>query len=178
MLKSINNLKFLCGMKINFKKGSGLVEILVAVFVFSIVLGSLITASSMYLSGASDNLKSAKGAYLAQEGIEAVKIIRDRSWTNISSLSTSTDYYLYWNTSSSTNNTWSTTTTVSVIDNIFFRTFKVYPVYRNSDGDSTTTPTVNFNLDNHTKKVTVSVSWKSKTATTTKKLSTYIADII
>ena len=60
--------------RLNLKKGSGLVEILVAVFIFSIVLGSLITASNMYLSGAAENLNSAKGAYLGEEGIEAVNV--------------------------------------------------------------------------------------------------------
>src|ERR1035437_1304931 len=97
----------------NLQKGSGLVEILVAVFVFSIVLSSLITASNMYLSGASDNLKSAKAAYLAQEGIEALKIIRDTNWTTISALTDNANYYLYFDTSSTTNNTWKATSTMS-----------------------------------------------------------------
>lgn len=162
----------------NFKKGSGLVEILVAVFVFSIVLSSLITVSNMYLSGASENLRSAKGAYLAQEGIEAVKIIRDGGWNNISSLSNDTNYYLYFDTSSSTNNIWKATTTASVIDSFFIRMFKAYPVYRNVDGDSTTTIIAGYNLDINTKKITTFVSWPSKNSTTTKTLSTYIANII
>jgi type II secretory pathway pseudopilin PulG len=163
-------------MKINFKKGAGLVEIIVAVFVFSIVLGSLITASNMYLSGASDNLKSTQGAYIAQEGIEALKIMRDYSWDTITALSTSTNYYLTWNTSSST---WVATVTPTTPDSVFNRTFNIYPIYRdNLTGDSTTSPAVGFTFDPNTKKVDVTVSWRSKNATTTKILSTYIADIL
>ena len=159
----------------NLQKGSGLVEILVAVFVFSIVLSSLITASNMYLSGASDNLKSAKAAYLAQEGIEALKIIRDTNWTTISALTDNANYYLYFDTSSTTNNTWKATSTMSyaTVDSIFTRSFKLNSVYRDANGRIQSSGT----LDNNTEKVTVSVSWQSKSTTTTKYLSTYITKI-
>ena len=169
------NFKFLCGMtKLNFKRGTGLVEILVAVFIFTVVLGSLIYASNLYLSGAGDNLKSAKAAYLAQEGIEAVRIMRDASWTNISQLTASTTtYYFSWNTSSTTNKTWATTTIATTTDS-FTRTFKVYSVYRDANGRIVTSGT----LDANTRKVTVSVAWLSKIGTTTKSISTYLANIL
>lgn len=155
--------------------GSGLVEILVAVFIFTIVLGSLITASNMYLAGAAENLKSIKGVYLAEEGVEAIKIIRDIGWDNVSILSNDVDYYLYFDTSSSTNNFWGATSTPSYIDSVFNRTFKFDAVYRDSNGRITTEGGI---LDLYTKKVTVSVSWPSKSTITTKILSTYIADIL
>ena len=163
-------------IKINFKKGSGLVEILVAVFVFSVILSSLIFTSSAYLSGAGDNLKSAKGAYIAQEGIEAVKIIRDTNWNTISALTDNTNYYLYFDTSSTTNNTWKATSTVSyaTVDSNFTRSFKLNSVYRDANGRIQSSGT----LDNNTEKVTVSVSWISKATTTIKTLSTYITNLL
>jgi type II secretory pathway pseudopilin PulG len=160
--------------KINLKKGSGLVEILVAIFIFSIILGSLIEASNMYLSGAGESIKTAQGAYIAEEGIEAVKILRDTSWTNVSSLTDNTNYYLYFDTSSSTNNTWIATSTVNSVD-AFARTFKTNAVYRDSNGRIVTS---GGTLDTNTEKITVSVSWNSKNGTTTKTLSTYITNII
>ena len=159
----------------SFKKGFGLVEILVAVFVFTIVLGSLITASNMYLSGAGDNLRSTEGAYLAEEGIEAVKITRDTDWNTISALTDNTNYYLYFDISSSTNNAWKATSTISSIDSIFIRTFKLNAVYRDLDGKIILN---GGTLDSNTEKATVSVSWKSKNSTTTKTLSTYITNIL
>ncbi len=160
--------------KNNFKSGSGMVEILVAIFVFSIVLGSLITASNQYLIGAGDNLKSAKAAYIAEEGIEAVKIIRDTNWSTITALSNNINYYLYFDTSSSTNNTWKATTTASLIDSSFTRTFQLEAVYRDSNGRIQSSGT----LDTNTKKVTVTVSWSLRSSTTTNSLSTYITNII
>ena len=39
-----------------YKKGMSLVEILVAVFIFSVVLGALITINNFYLSNSSKNI--------------------------------------------------------------------------------------------------------------------------
>ena len=157
------------------QKGSGLVEILVAVFIFSIILGVLINASSSYFSGAGVNLLSTKAAYLAEEGIEAAKTIRDSNWNNISALLDNTNYYLYFDTASSTNNIWKATTTASIIDNNFIRTFKVNSVYRDANGRIISS---GGSLSTTTEKLTVSVSWVSNNSTTTKSLSTYIANIL
>ncbi len=161
----------------NLQKGSGLVEILVAIFIFSIILGALINASSAYFSGAGANLLSTKAAYLAEEGIEAVKTIRDSNWSNISTstLEDNTDYYLYFDTSSSTNNIWKATTTASIIDNNFVRTFKVNSVNRDANGRIISS---GGTIDAYTKKLTVSISWVSNNSTTTKSLSTYITNIL
>lgn len=160
--------------KINFKKGISLVEILIAVFIFSIVLGSLIVASNMYLSSAGDSLKSAKAAYFAEEGIEAMKTIRDANWTNISNLSTSTAYYLSFNTSSSTNYFWTATTTATSTDG-FTRKITVSNISRDSTGHIVSS---GGTIDTSTKLITVSVSWLAKAGAITKSLSTYITNII
>ena len=157
------------------QKGSGLVEILVAIFIFSIILGALINASSAYFSGVGANLLSTKAAYLAEEGIESVKTIRDSNWNNISALLDNTNYYLYFDTASSTNNIWKATTTASIIDNNFIRTFKVNYVYRDANGRIISS---GGSLSTTTEKLTVSVSWVSNNSTTTKSLSTYIANIL
>lgn len=155
----------------NQKKGFGLVEVLVGIFIFSIILGALVVANNMYLSGAGDNLKSAKAAYLAEEGIEVVKTLRDIAWINISGLSTSTDYYLTFNNNTSL---WATTTTVTATDS-YFRKVRLTSVSRDANGKIVTS---GGTVDTKTKQVTVSVSWLSKNATTTKSLSTYITNVI
>ena len=157
-------------MKIKFKKGIGLVEVLVAVFIFTIILSSLILVSNMYLSGAGDNLRATQAAYLAEEGIEAVKTIRDNSWSNISNMDIKTDYYLTFNTDLSI---WATTTT-KIYNDVFLRSFILENVIRDINGRISDSGVV----DPKTKKLTVSVSWYGKTGTTTKSLKTYITDIV
>ncbi|MFA6797378.1 MAG: hypothetical protein WCR40_01580 [Candidatus Paceibacterota bacterium] len=156
--------------RLNIKKGVGLVEVLVAVFIFTIILSSLILISNMYLSGAGDNLKLTQAAYLAEEGVEAVKVIRDNNWTNISDINLGQSYYLYFSTTSST---WQATTTVIYVDD-FIRSFVLEEVKRNADGDIS-----DFgDTDLKTKKLIVFVSWFGKTGETTKSLKTYITDIV
>lgn len=147
---------------------------LVAIFIFSVILVSLVRATNMYLSESGDNLKSAKAAYFAEEGIEAIKTIRDASWTNITTLSTSTTYYLTFNTSSSTNYVWNTTTTATSTDG-FTRKIIISNVNRDSTGHIVSN---GGTIDVNTKLITVSISWLAKSGTTTKSLSTYITNII
>ena len=157
------------------KSGFGMVEILVAVFIFSLILGSLIAASNSYLSSAADNLRSTEAAYLAEEGVEAVKIIRDTGWANINAIPDNIDYYLYFNEASSTNKIWNATSTFSQSDQTFIRSFRLYSVYRDSNGRIITE---GGTLDPNSKKVSVSVSWPSREGTTTKNLYAYITNIL
>jgi Tfp pilus assembly protein PilV len=155
--------------KINFNKGSGLVEILVAVFIITIILGSLVAVASMYLSNAKESLKSTQAAYLASEGIEAVKTIRDTSWDEITALVHGTDYYLYFDTNLSV---WKATTTKSTIGD-FSRILNISSVYRDPNYSIVLS---GGTIDTNTKKVTAYVSWNTKNSTTTKHISTYITN--
>ncbi|MFA5934902.1 MAG: hypothetical protein WC827_03405 [Candidatus Paceibacterota bacterium] len=153
------------------KKGIGLVEVLVAIFIFTIVLSSLILVSNMYLSGAGDSIKLTQASYIAEEGIEAVKTIRDDNWTKISDITSGQAYYLYFNTASST---WQATTTKIYTDS-FLRSFVLNNAVRNSITKDISDSGVE---DPKTKKLTVSVSWYGKAGTTTKSLETYITDVV
>jgi Tfp pilus assembly protein PilV len=159
-------------MKKKFKKGIGLIEVLVAVFIFTIILSSLILVSNMYLSGAGDNLRLTQAAYLAEEGIEAVKTIRDKSWVDISNLNIDQTYYLNFNTTSSI---WQATTTKIDIDN-FSRSFVLEGVVRGGDGNILDSGIPNLN--DKTRKLTIFVSWLGKNGIITKNLKTYITDIV
>jgi len=166
--------------KVNFKKGIELVEVLIAAFIFTVVLATLITASNLYLSGADANLKSVKAAYLAEEGIEAVKTIRDVGWSNITSLAsttatTSQNYYLLFNTTTSL---WQATTTASYgsVDSLFVRSFNLSNVVRETS-DSYHNISSSGTADPNTELLKVSVSWQNQGSTTTKSISTYITKI-
>lgn len=157
--------------RFKYKKGIGLIEIIVAVFILTVILGALITVNNLYIKSSGANINATKAAYLASEGIEAVKIIRDSGWVNITSIQTGTDYYLYFDGSS---NIWSATTTVQNIDS-FVRKVRVSNVYRDQSGDIAETG----NLDENTRKVEVYLQWpNSRGEMLEKKISTYIANIL
>lgn len=153
----------------HFKKGVGLVEVLVAVFIFTVILSSLILISNLYLLGATDSLKNTQAAYLAEEGIEALKTIRDNSWDNISSIPIDTEKYLSFSTASSS---WQISDSEDLVS-IFSRSFIINSVNRDSDGDISLSGTD----DPNTKKINITVSWNGKNGVITKNLVTYITNI-
>lgn len=154
-------------------KGFSLVEVVVGCSIVTLVGVTIIgaIAQSSYLSNRS--LYSAQSAFLLEEGIEAVKTIRNAGWTNISSLSTTTNYYLSFDTNT---NTWSLlTTNPGLISSKYTRVVTVANVYRDSNSDIVSS---GGTLDDGTRLVTISVSWKEGGQTTTKTLSSYVAQII
>lgn len=150
--------------------GFMLVEAIVAVSVVSVVLLSLSGVAIFLSQASSDNTAKIQVAFLAEEGLEAVRIMRDKGWSlNIASLESGTAYHL-----SFVGNTWSATTDETLIDSTFDRTFVLEDVYRDSSYDIVLT---GGTIDPDTKKVTVSVAWTRSGSVLTKSFSTYLANI-
>ncbi len=154
-------------MKKHFNRGISLVEVIVG----SAIIGSAVLATLGAYATLSkisyQNIPKIQAAYLAEEGVEVVRTMRDAGWSiKIATLSTTTSYSLYWNGTS-----WTATTTSSLIDGIFSRTFTLSDVGRDA----------NFNIlssggtyDSGSKKVSVTVSWPSSSGTSTKNMQSYI----
>lgn len=157
--------------KLFYKKGVSLIEVLVATSIMLVFFIALVGVYNSYLRSARTNINTVKAVYLADEGIEAVKFLRDSSWsTNISPLSAATNYYFAISTTTIT-----TTTTNTFVDNIFERKLNIATVNRDpSSGDIVTS---GGTLDSDTRLVTVTVSWLSNGATSTKSVSTYITNL-
>jgi len=155
----------------SYKKGSGLVEVIIVSSIVVLVISALIGSVTVYLKQSGKNINDVKSGYLLEEGIEAVKIMRNDSWTNnIANLNNGSTYYLYFSTDS-----WTATTTSSLVDSRFVKTLTLSPVYRDANDDIASSGT----LDSGTKKVTVNVAWfdAASSATTSKSVSTYISNI-
>lgn len=150
-----------------FYGGFGLVEIVIGAGVIS----ASVLAISLFFQQASQVSRiaerSVSAGLLLEEGMEAMRLVRDSGWSNISDLSTTTSYYLTWNGLG-----WATSTTPTLIDGIFDRTVSVSPVYRDGNDDIAESGV----LDAEMRKVTVLVAWASKGATTTKQVSSFLAD--
>ena len=111
-----------------------------------------------------------QAGFLLEEGIEAVKSLRDDGWTsNIIPLNAGTAYYLTWNGSK-----WAATTTSAQIENTFWRTATFSTVSRDGNDDIVASGGVN---DPGTRKVRIDVTWDKKTASTTESIETYITNL-
>jgi Tfp pilus assembly protein PilV len=156
----------------NFKNkknlGFMMVEVLVVSSIITAsVLGAMAVAQRS-ITISRQSVHTAQAGFLLEEGAEAVRILRDNAWTNISSLNTNIDYYLVFS-----NNTWTLSTTPNTIDN-FTRKIRVSNVNRNA---STRDISVTGTVDAGTKLITVYVSWVEASRTITKSLPFYIMNI-
>lgn len=144
-----------------------LIELVVAasIIVISVLAIMSVTQKSIYISRQALHISQA--SFLLEEGAEVVRIIRDDSWNNISSLTNATNYYPIFSGS------WTLSTTPSKIG-IFTRTIQVANVNRNATTADISSSGTN---DVGTKLVAVTVSWTEGGNTINKTLSFYIMDI-
>lgn len=148
--------------------GFGLIEIVVGSAVLSLSLLGISFYYQQALSVSQRTAHTVQGAFLMEEGIEIAKFFRDSAWENIANLTAGTPYYFSW-----TGSTWATSTTNTFVDGLFERTLVVENIYRDSNDDIVSS---GGTLDPGTKKITVSVAWNEKGATTTKSVSTFFTD--
>ena len=157
---------------LRFGAGFGLLEI---VFAVSIVAGSLYALTSVFLlAGRAAELSREKlqASFLLEEGLETLRFLRDSGWSqNISSLSSGTDYYLNFSTSTVK---WTTTSSpVPAIDGIYTRSFQIQNVLRDSGDNIASSGTT----DPGTKKVTMKVTWSFGGQNQTSTLEVYLMNI-
>lgn len=144
------------------------VEILVAVSIITASVLAMMAVSQKSVFISRQSFHSAQAAFLLEEGVEAVRILRDDAWTNISSLTPSTDYYPTFS-----GGTWVLSGTPNTVG-IFTRTVSISNVNR----DDTSKDISEIGTEDvDTKLVTVTVSWPEGGAIVTKTLQFYIMNI-
>lgn len=154
------------------QKGFSLVEVILAI---SILLAIFLSASSFFLTAldvSETTTRHIQSTYLVEEGIEAIRALRDAGWTPyIMPLSTTTAYYLLW-----TGSQWSPTTTPQKTENIYTRSFVVEDVFRDA---ATYDIASSGTFDRDTKKFTFTVAWPTTngTGTSTETAETIIGNL-
>lgn len=63
-----------------YSKGFGLIEVLLSSVIIAMMLGALITVGRTAIASNENALERVQATYLAQQGIEAVRQIRDTNW--------------------------------------------------------------------------------------------------
>ncbi len=147
-----------------------MVEAVVAVGLATLAFTGLVTAYGLYMNASFQSMRKIEAELIAEEGIEIARYLRDSGYAaTLGTYSTVNPYWL-----SLSGSTWSATQTQqSFIAGRYDRRVTFSPVYRNASDDITTSGTV----DPDTRKVTVTVSWRERNATTSVALSSYLTDI-
>lgn len=152
------------------EEGSSLVEALVATALTLVVSLALSTVFTSILNMSLANSNRIQATFLAEEGVEVARILRDSGWTsNIEIHSSGVPFFIAFE-----NSNWSATSSSAYIDGTFERSVTLSDVYRDSNHDIVSS---GGTLDSTTKKATVFVSWSNRSATSTKTLSAYLTNI-
>ena len=151
------------------KGGFALLEALIAAALLTVVLAGAIGALLITSQTGTGNGARIEATYMADEGIEAVRLMRDSGWSaNIASHTTDTTFYLEWD-----GTTWVATDTNTYIDGAFERALVLSDVYR----DGSQQIAASGSLESDARRVTVTVSWRENDATSTRSLSAYITNL-
>ena len=153
--------------------GFGLIEILIVGAIIGV--GFLAIISFLVFSrGVSFQItRNTEATSLAEEGMEAVRKLRDAGWTaNIATQTSGTNYYPVidgdppnWTLSISN---------PGLINNLYTRTVVFADVYRDGSDNIASSGT----LDANTKKLTVTVSWQEDARSKKVVLTTYITNFL
>lgn len=149
-------------------KGFGLIEIVVGLGILALSFVGIITVGQTFLRMSVQSVQETQANFLLEEGVEVVRSFRDISWSNIENLNIGTKYYF-----SFSDGTWATSTTLVLIDNRFERKFFVSSVNRDSNDNISPTGTI----DSGTRKITVTVDWRTPVGTSTKTAMIYLTNI-
>lgn len=154
-------------------KGSLLIEALVAT---SIIATSVIASVGIFGTMANlayRNTAKIQASFLADEGIEAIKTLRNASWdTNIDGLNIGQKYYLYWN-----NHSWNINATTTLIDGTFVRYFTLGNVWRDSNFNIVASTTGGATVDSDMRDISMKVEWVDGSSTSTKSIQTYLYNL-
>lgn len=156
-------------MRASRTKGSSLVEAIIAIAVIVVVLSGIISVYPVLFRLSLGTVDKAQASLLLEEGVEAVKVMRDTNWNGtIGALTYDASYYV-----SFSGGTWTVTTVPAMIDGLFERTIAVSEVFRDGSDNINVAGT----SDPNTRKLTVYVSWWDQGATTTRSISTYVTKL-
>lgn len=155
-----------------YKKGISIVEIILASAIISLSVISISVVYGNFVILSVGNTEKVQAEFLLDEGVEAIKIMRDASWSRIASTTPGTKYYFIWS-----QNQWGATTTPSLVGDKFTRTFTTYSVHRDVSTFNILSSTSSGSLDTGTRKVDIAVSWSQKGATSSKSTTMYIFNL-
>ena len=134
--------------------GFGLVEIIIVTAIITVAMAAMLQTGTVAVRLLRAEKQNLEAALLAHEGLEAVRSMRDESWTaNIAPLSNGAAYY-----PAIENSKWKLATTdPGVINGKYTRTILFDPVLR----DGLDRISASGALDTGTRKITSRVSWGS-----------------
>ncbi|MEK7639250.1 MAG: type II secretion system protein [Patescibacteria group bacterium] len=134
------------------QSGVTLVEVIVGIGIITMSLVTIGLSVNSYVDARAALLNNVKATYLAEEGYEIIRALRDDDWDAFAALAVDTTQYL-----SVTPVTIAFSATPEIIDTNFTRSFILHDVYRNGSDDIVASTTAGSTGDDGAREVAVSV---------------------
>jgi prepilin-type N-terminal cleavage/methylation domain-containing protein len=144
----------------NNHKGMSLVEVIIASAIASLVAIFVGVTVAQFASVRAGILNDTKKLYLAEEGYEIIRLIRDEDWSVLSVIPQQTYYHLQVSTT-----TLGIGLTPEIIDGEYIRSFRLLPLYRNNQGNIVSSTTSGATSDNNGRELYIYVADDSGTTT-------------
>lgn len=151
------------------QKGNSIIEVVVGATILSIVSLAFLGTFAVLARFHERDMYQIKGTLLAEEGVEAVRLIKGGGWVNLSTIPAGQQRYLALAPSS-----WGVTTTPEVVDGVFYRSFTLYQVARDSLDNIVPS---GGSVDPNTLLVDVRTSWGFHGATSTAEYKEYMTNL-
>ena len=151
-------------------------ETVVGAAIIAAVLFGLAEIGRFSFRAVADASFRLRASFLAEEGVEIIRLLRDTSWSGqILPLQPSRSYHPVF-----AGGAWTLSTTDEhFADSVFDRTVRLYDVYRDdvTQDIKTTATSSGSTLDSTTREVHVTVSWSNRGSTSTVEVATYFTDL-
>lgn len=147
-------------IRLNEKSGVTLVEVVIGIAIISISLITIGLSINTFAAARNALLNNLKTTYLAEEGYELIRAVRDKNWNTIDALTINSTHYLDVSGVAPT-----ITATPEVIDTNFRRRFVVRNVYRNASDDIVSSTTPGAVIDDGSRQFDIFVSGPNGTST-------------
>lgn len=134
-------------------RGIALVEVLVAVTILLLMLVALALSVTGYVDARKELINETKATYLANDGYEILRAVRDTNWITLKNLTIGTTYYLSVSTT-----TLAVSNTPEIINGSFRRSFVVQALYRDSNDDIVSSTTPGAVSDTNSREIRISVA--------------------
>lgn len=143
-------------MRNKYSQGVTVVEILIGVSLFALIIVFITHTLTLYFVNAELVQEKTRALYLAEEGQEVMRYLRDENWDYFTDLIPGDTYYLVVATS-----TLATTTTNTLIDGVYTRSVVVEEAYRDSDDDLVPSSAPGASVDSGSYIINTTVTWGS-----------------
>lgn len=140
-------------------RGITIVEALVGLSILAVVLVFIVQTQTIFFASSGRALDVTQATYLAEEGQEFVRYLRDEDWAQLSGLANDTDHYFDVDAANI-----SITTTPEVVNDTFTRSFSLSSLERDVNDDFVESGGTS---DGGGRVVTVTISWEGESISLT-----------